>query len=117
MFDPTGQFAERIVESLHEPLPVLDGDRRVRGDATPGTWWSPTGDRGSREEFRDRVFQIFQQLDPDGEGREGSGLGLALCRKIVERHGGRIWIESGPGEGSDFHYNLDLEPGHTTRET
>ena len=69
---------------------------------------------GIPEEFREKVFQIFQQLDPHGEGREGSGMGLALCRKIVERHDGRIWVESGPDGGSAFHATLDLHPGDAT---
>ena len=58
---------------------------------------------------QDKVFRIFKQLDPHGTGHAGSGIGLALCKKIAERHGGRIWVESEPGEGAAFHVLLNLE--------
>jgi len=65
---------------------------------------------GIPPEAQEKVFQIFSQLDPHGTGQEGSGMGLALCKKIAERHGGTIWVESEPGEGSAFHITLHLSP-------
>lgn len=62
---------------------------------------------GIAAEHYDTVFQIFSRLH-SGSEYEGTGIGLAVCRRIVDRHGGRIWIDSVPGQGSTFHVDLPL---------
>jgi light-regulated signal transduction histidine kinase (bacteriophytochrome) len=59
---------------------------------------------------RERVFQIFQRLHPM-DAYPGTGIGLAIASRIVERHCGRIWVESAVGQGATFFFSLPAEPG------
>jgi signal transduction histidine kinase len=79
----------------------VDGEIRISvRDTGPGI--SP--------EDQERIFQEFQQAEAGKEQREGTGLGLALSKRLVELHDGRIWVDSKPGNGSTFTFTLP-QPG------
>ena len=61
------------------------------------------------------LFELFQRLEPENSTVSGSGLGLVVCRRLVEAHGGRMWVESQPGVGSTFQFTLPMPEMGTFR--
>lgn len=80
----------------------------IWGEENDTHWTFHFGDTGRGIPAKDhqRIFELFTRLQGRELGETGTGIGLALCKRIVETHGGRIWLESVPGEGSIFHFTL-----------
>jgi two-component system, chemotaxis family, sensor kinase Cph1 len=123
----------------HDTLPAVNGDLpqlvslfqnlignalKFRQEAPPrihvsaernGTHWHFSvrdNGIGIAPQYFERIFGVFQRLHTRRE-YPGTGIGLAICKKIVERHGGRIWVESVPGEGATFCFSLlDARTNH-----
>ena len=125
------QIADRSAIVTHDPLPWVSGDYEILtkvlhhliqnaieycGTPSPRVhissrrehleWVFSVQDNGPGidPEFQGRVFGVFKRLH--GKEHPGNGLGLAFCKKAIERHGGRMWMESTLGAGSTFYFTL-----------
>ena len=135
-----GAIEESHAEVVREPLPQAVGDgaqlaqvlqnlvanslkfRRAGVPVRVRVWSEPRPDHnvisvqdngvGIEPQYYERIFMIFQRLHTRAE-YPGTGIGLSICKKVIERHGGRIWVEATEGGGSTFRFTLPLPQSPT----
>ena len=103
----TSVFQNLIGNAIKFHIPGVSPVIDISAVRSGAEWIFSVKDNGIGIESRhfERVFQVFQRLQTR-QSHSGNGIGLAICKKIVERHGGRIWLESRPGSGSTFFFTL-----------
>ena len=102
-----GQVFQNLLNNAVQNIDKADGEIRVRCMRDNGEWRFSIQDngRGIEPAYFDKIFQPFQTLTPR-DGVKSTGIGLSIVRRIIEIHGGKIWLESDPGEGTTFYFTL-----------
>ncbi len=107
--EPTqlGQLFQNLVGNAIKYRADAPPAVHVSADRVDESWRFTVADNGMgiAPDDLEHVFELFRRLDT-GEEHSGTGIGLAVCKRIVERHGGRIWVDSVPGKGSNFRFTL-----------
>lgn len=143
LYNLTNAVTESRAIITHDPLPAVMGDDKqlaqllqnllsnavkfagaqpprihISAKQADGEWWFSVRDHGIGidPQYADRIFVIFQRLHTREE-YPGTGIGLAICKKIIERHGGRMWVESELGKGATFYFTLRDEESDTSTQT
>ncbi len=98
-------FANGLKYNKSETPEIVLGAREADADPAFVTLFVRDNGVGIEAQYHERIFRIFHRLHRRDEV-EGTGAGLAICKKIVEAHGGRIWIESEAGRGATFFFTL-----------
>ena len=100
-------FQNLLVNALKFTAPDVTPRIHVDAEREGGCWRITVADNGIGvpDDQHDAIFKMFGRLHP-GDAYPGTGIGLALVRRVVERHGGRIWVASGPSGGSVFSFTL-----------
>jgi light-regulated signal transduction histidine kinase (bacteriophytochrome) len=129
-----GSIEDNNALITHDPLPAITGDKthleqlfqnlvgnalKYRRQETPrihisareagNEWLFSVSDNGQGIplQYQSQIFELFKRLH--SQQYPGTGIGLATCKRLVERYGGRIWVESESGEGSTFYFTLPLD--------
>lgn len=107
------QVWERLIDNAVKFTAGVKGPRvEIGANAGNGSTVYSVRDNGVGldMQYADKVFEVFERLHPQSE-YEGTGVGLAVVRRVVHRHGGRVWVESAPGQGATFFFTLDAKGG------
>ena len=106
-----------ITNAIKYSRPGVTPEVHISAIEQPGSWTFSVRDNGIGidSQYKDGIFQIFRRLH--GRDVAGHGIGLALAQKIVEAHGGKIWVESEPGVGSTFYFTIVSESIPTPRSS
>jgi signal transduction histidine kinase len=142
LLDLNQNIKESGASVTHDPLPTLKADSlqmmqllqnlirngiKFHGEETPRIhvsarrkdeeWLFSVKDNGIgiEPQYQERIFIIFQRLHTRDE-YSGTGIGLAICKRIVERHGGRIWVQSELGKGATFFFTIPVNPREPVQE-